>query len=67
MEKKGCIKCGGTDVGSKDVAMTGTGLSRMMDIQHNTFTVVFCQNCGYSEFYNKQTSKSANIIDLFFG
>ncbi|NLY78971.1 MAG: hypothetical protein GX072_03410, partial [Lysinibacillus sp.] len=29
--------------------------------------VVYCKNCGYSEFYNKQSSTASNILDLFFG
>ncbi|OIJ19422.1 hypothetical protein BKP45_13330 [Anaerobacillus alkalidiazotrophicus] len=67
MEKRGCIKCGGTEVGTKEIATTGTGLSKMFDIQHNKFLVVYCKNCGYSEFYNKQTSTASNVIDFFFG
>lgn len=67
MNQKGCIKCGGTDAAQKEVAMTGTGLSKVFDIQHNQFIVVYCKNCGYSEFYNKQSSAASNIIDLFFG
>jgi len=49
------------------VAMTGTGLSKMFDIQHNQFVVVYCGKCGYSEFYNKQSSTGSNLLDLFFG
>ncbi|WP_100012808.1 zinc ribbon domain-containing protein [Lentibacillus sediminis] len=64
---KGCIKCGGIEADSKEVAMTGTGLSKMFDVQNNQFVVVYCKNCGYSEFYNKQSSKGSNITDLFFG
>lgn len=67
MSEKGCLKCGSKDASKKEVAMTGTGLSKMFDIQHNTFIVVYCNKCGYSEFYNKQTSKASNILDLFFG
>jgi len=67
MEDKGCVKCGSKNAGTKDVAMTGTGLSKMFDIQNNTFTVVFCKNCGYSEFYNKNSSTGSNLLDLFFG
>lgn len=67
MSEKGCLKCGSRDTGQKEVAMTGTGLSKMFDLQQNTFIVVFCKNCGYSEFYNKKTSKTSNILDLFFG
>ncbi|OWA37671.1 hypothetical protein B9G55_06385 [Saccharibacillus sp. O16] len=67
MAEKGCIKCGSTSAETKDVAMTGTGLSKMFDMQHNEFTVVSCTNCGYSEFYNRQSSTGSNILDLFFG
>ncbi|PWW04868.1 hypothetical protein DFQ01_106153 [Paenibacillus cellulosilyticus] len=67
MSDKGCIKCGGKDANTKEVAMTGTGLSKMFDIQHNQFVVVYCTNCGYSEFYNKKSSAASNILDLFFG
>jgi predicted nucleic-acid-binding Zn-ribbon protein len=47
--------------------MTGTGLSKMFDVQNNQFIVVYCNNCGYSEFYNKKASTASNIFDLFFG
>ncbi|MBO8178538.1 zinc ribbon domain-containing protein [Aeribacillus pallidus] len=67
MNEKGCIKCGSRDAGQKEVAMTGTGLSKMFDIQHNRFVVVYCRNCGYSEFYNKDASVGSNILDFFFG
>lgn len=67
MKKRGCIKCGGTEAGTKEIATTGTGLSKMFDIQHNKFLVVYCKNCGYSEFYNKETSTDSNVIDFFFG
>ncbi|MBO8157266.1 MAG: hypothetical protein H0Z32_12485 [Bacillaceae bacterium] len=66
-EKKGCIKCGSMDAGTKEVSMTGAGLSKLFDVQHNQFTVVYCKNCGYSEFYNKDSSTAGNIFDFFFG
>lgn len=67
MSDKGCTKCGRKDAGTKEVAMTGTGLSKMFDIQNNKFVVVYCKSCGYSEFYNKQASKASNVLDFFFG
>lgn len=67
VEGKGCVKCGSTNAGTKDVSMTGSGLTKMLDIQNNRFTVVYCKNCGYSEFYNKNSSTASNILDLFFG
>ncbi|UOE94550.1 MULTISPECIES: zinc ribbon domain-containing protein [Bacillaceae] len=67
MEKRGCIKCGCTRAETKEIATTGTGLSKMFDVQHNKFLVVYCTNCGYSELYNKQSSTTSNVIDFFFG
>ena len=67
MAEKGCMKCGSKEAGQKEVAMTGNGLSKMFDVQHNKFMVVYCKNCGYSEFYNKQSSTGSNLLDLFFG
>lgn len=67
MRERGCVKCGGTEVSQKEVAMTGTGLSKLFDVQHNQFLVISCTQCGYSEFYNKQSSEGSNILDLFFG
>ena len=67
MKEKGCIKCGSRDAAKKEVAMTGTGLSKMFDIQHNQFIVVSCNNCGYSEFYSKKSSTASNVLDFFFG
>ncbi|WP_188206756.1 zinc ribbon domain-containing protein [Alkalibacillus aidingensis] len=67
MNERGCIKCGSTDADQKEVAMTGSGLSKMFDVQNNKFRVVFCKNCGYSEFYNAKTSTAGNVFDFFFG
>ncbi|WP_281885503.1 zinc ribbon domain-containing protein [Paenibacillus sp. YYML68] len=67
MRDKGCMKCGSREAKTKNVAMTGTGLSKMFDLQHNEFVVVYCTNCGYSEFYNRKSSTASNVLDLFFG
>ncbi|WP_172198661.1 zinc ribbon domain-containing protein [Saccharibacillus qingshengii] len=67
MAEKGCVKCGSPNAETKEVSMAGTGLSKMFDIEHNHFTVVSCTNCGYSEFYNNQSSTGSNLLDLFFG
>ncbi|MGA9175466.1 MAG: zinc ribbon domain-containing protein [Thermoactinomyces sp.] len=64
--KHGCPKCGGTEVTVGNVAMTGTGLSRLFDVQHNEFKVVSCKKCGYSEFYRAKGSAVKDLIDLFF-
>ena len=66
-ENNGCIKCGHTHAETKEIATTGTGLSKLFDVQHNQFLVVYCTNCGYSELYNKRASAGMNVVDFFFG
>ncbi|AUV80714.1 nucleic acid-binding protein [Salinigranum rubrum] len=61
----GCPKCGHTETEVDDIATSGTGLSKMFDIQNRTFTVVSCTNCGYSELYRGQSG--GNLVDLFLG
>ncbi|MBP3962812.1 zinc ribbon domain-containing protein [Paenibacillus lignilyticus] len=62
MSEKGCIKCGSRDAKMKDIAIPATGFA----ILPNQFIVVSCNNCGYSEFYNKKVSSGSNVLDYFF-
>jgi uncharacterized protein len=72
-ERFKCVKCQGTMCQTKEVAMTGTGLSKMFDIQHNHFLFVSCSNCGYVEVYNsrilsgKSRGQLGTIMDILFG
>ena len=67
-----CAKCRSNGARVKSLAMTGTGLSRLLDLQHNRFTFASCNNCGYTEVYDLDTlsggkDKVGNILDLIFG
>lgn len=66
-QQRGCMKCGSTNADTKEVAMTGTGFSKFFDVQNNQFTIVFCENCGYTEFYKKDSSTAGNVLDFFLG
>jgi len=61
----GCPKCGGTETETDEIATSGTGLTKMFDVQNRSFLVVSCANCGYSELYKGQSS--GNAIDFFLG
>lgn len=51
MEKRWkCPKCGNTEFFEKEVAMTGTGLSKIFDIQHNEYIVITCKNADILNF-----------------
>lgn len=66
-ESYGCPKCGHTDAEVGSVSMTGGGLSKMFDIQTNSFRVVSCTSCGYTEFYRDTGSDASDLVDVFFG
>lgn len=66
-----CSKCGSQGALTKELSMTGTGLSKLLDIQHNRYLFVSCRNCGFTEVYNTkvlgQNGVGMDILDLFFG
>jgi uncharacterized protein len=68
-----CSKCQEKDCRIKEVAMTGTGLSKLFDIEHNHFLFVSCNNCGFVEVYDpdvlngKKSGSLGTIMDILFG
>ncbi len=64
--EEGCVKCGHDSATVDDVATTGTGLTRLFDLQNRTFKAVVCDQCGYTEFY-RAPKRDEVILDLFFG
>lgn len=61
----GCPKCGHDDAEVDDIATTGTGDSRLLDIQNRRFKAVSCTRCGYTELYKGR--RQDQILDLFVG
>nr|WP_243735162.1 zinc ribbon domain-containing protein [Paenibacillus turpanensis] len=72
-ERFKCVKCGHSECEVKEVAMTGTGISKLFDFQHNHFLFVSCYYCGYVEVYNpdilagKKSGKLGTVLDILFG
>ena len=65
--ESGCPKCGHTDASVGNISTTGSGLSKMFDIQTNKFRTVTCSNCGYTELYKDVGSSGGDLVDIFFG
>ncbi|MEZ3116888.1 zinc ribbon domain-containing protein [Halobaculum sp. MBLA0147] len=63
----GCEKCGHTEAEVGQISTTGGGLSKMFDVQTNSFQVVSCTNCGYSELYRDTGSGASDLVDVFLG
>lgn len=67
-----CTKCHNTGASVKSLAITGTGASKIFNIQHNRYIFASCNNCGYTEIFDldmlsggKDTVR--NILDAIFG
>lgn len=65
-----CAKCQKTGGNTRRIAATGTGFSKMFDIQHNQFVTVSCTYCGYTEIYDPRvlegSRKLGTILDVIF-
>ena len=66
-----CGKCKGQGGTTRRISTPGTGISKILDIQHNQFVLVSCRNCGYTEVYNPEILEGkkhlGTILDVIFG
>jgi predicted nucleic-acid-binding Zn-ribbon protein len=47
-----CEKCGNHSGHVERLAMSGTGISRLLEIQPYRYAYVSCNHCGYTEIYD---------------
>jgi predicted nucleic-acid-binding Zn-ribbon protein len=47
-----CSKCDSRGAHVEQLAMSGTGISRLLEVQLYRYAYVSCTNCGYTEIYN---------------
>lgn len=57
-----CSKCGEQGARVEHLAMSGTGLSRLFEVQSYRYAFVSCRNCGYTEVYNLQMLEGRDDI-----
>ncbi|CAI6085087.1 zinc ribbon domain-containing protein [Cohnella sp. JJ-181] len=68
-----CGKCGHHGGLAKEIAMTGAGLSKLFDIQHNHYLFVSCERCGSVEIFDpevllgRKPGKLGSALDVLFG
>ena len=60
------MKCGHTEIEEGTLSATGSGLSKMFDVQHNNFKTITCTNWLYRVLQRK-CEPCSDFIDLFFG
>ncbi len=65
-----CMKCGHKECTVQEVAMTGGGISKLLDIQYNHYLFATCEECGFVEVYDadvlykRQKGFASSIVDL---
>jgi predicted nucleic-acid-binding Zn-ribbon protein len=60
-----CEKCGQHGAHVERLAMSGTGLSRLFEIQAHRYAFVTCHNCGFTEVYNLRTLEGKDNLGSF--
>ena len=65
-----CARCKQHGAHVEKLAMSGTGISRLFEIQPYRYAFVSCTNCGYTEVYNLRMLEGkdnlGNFLDILF-
>ncbi|MBP97373.1 GTP-binding protein [Candidatus Poribacteria bacterium] len=59
-----CPKCQNSTCQTDEIAATGTGLTKFMNMQNRKFVAITCDRCKYTEFYKGESSMLSNILDI---
>lgn len=60
-----CARCRHRGAQTERLSMSGTGLSRLLEIQAYRYAFVSCNNCGYTEVYNLRTLEGKDDLGTF--
>ncbi len=60
-----CARCEQQGAKVERLAMSGTGLSRLLEIQAHRYAFVSCEHCGYTEVYNLRTLEGKDDVGTF--
>lgn len=60
-----CARCRQVGAAVDRLSMSGTGVSRLFDIQPYRYAFVSCTNCGYTEVYNLKTLEGKDDLGTF--
>jgi predicted nucleic-acid-binding Zn-ribbon protein len=64
-EKFVCQRCDNKHAHVERLSMSGTGLSRLLEIQAHRYAFVSCTNCGYTEVFNLRTLEGKDNLGDF--
>ncbi|MBP7459903.1 MAG: hypothetical protein KBA26_01315 [Candidatus Delongbacteria bacterium] len=65
-----CPKCRQRGAHVERLAMSGTGLSRLLEIQSHRYAFASCNNCGYTEVFDLKVLEGkdnlGSILEVLF-
>ena len=65
-----CAKCSEQGAHVERLSMSGTGISRLFEIQPYRYAFASCNNCGYTEVYNLKVlagkDNLGTILEILF-
>jgi len=69
-EKFVCAHCNHRQGHVERLAMSGTGISRLLEIQLHRYAFISCLNCGYTEVFNLKVLEGkddlGDFLDIIF-
>lgn len=60
-----CARCKQKGAHVERLSMSGTGLSRLFEVQAYRYAFVSCTNCGYTEVYNLRILEGRDNLGTF--
>ena len=65
-----CPKCQASGAHVEKLAMSGTGISRLFEIQTYRYAFASCHNCGFTEIYSLKTLEGKDdlgeVLEIIF-
>jgi predicted nucleic-acid-binding Zn-ribbon protein len=60
-----CSHCGQQGAHVERLSMSGSGLSRLLEIQAYRYAFVSCRNCGFTEVFNLRILEGKDNLGTF--
>lgn len=60
-----CSRCNRQGAHVERLSMSGTGISRLFEVQPYRYAFVSCQNCGYTEVFNLRMLEGKDDLGTF--
>jgi predicted nucleic-acid-binding Zn-ribbon protein len=60
-----CSHCGQQGAHVERLSLSGSGISRLLEIQAYRYAFVSCHNCGFTEVFNLRTLEGKDDLGTF--